>query len=61
MWSLTSVLYLLGGVLFGIVTLRAGILPRWAGGALALRAVAPLALSPVLPDEFVWLAAVPVG
>jgi len=60
-WSLTSVLYLLGGVLFGIVTLRAGILPRWAGGALAFGAVAPLALSPVLPDEFVWLAAVPVG
>jgi hypothetical protein len=60
-YSLTSVLYLVGGVLFGIATLRAGVLPRWAGGALALGTVAPLALSLVLPHEFIRLAAVPVG
>jgi hypothetical protein len=60
-YSLTSVLYLVGGVLFGIATLRAGVLPRWAGGALAVGTVAPLALSLVLPHEFIRLAAVPVG
>jgi hypothetical protein len=60
-YSLTSVLYLVGGVLFGIATFRAGVLPRWAGGALAVGTVAPLALSLLLPHEFIRLAAVPVG
>ncbi|HEV7663107.1 MAG TPA: hypothetical protein VGQ62_06195 [Chloroflexota bacterium] len=59
--SLTSVLYLVGGVLFGIATFRAGVLPRWAGGGLAVGTVAPLALSLLLPHEFIRLAAVPVG
>jgi len=60
-YSATSVLYLLGGVLLGIATFRAGILPRWAGGALAVATVAPLALSLLLPHEFLRLAAVPIG
>jgi hypothetical protein len=60
-YSLTSALYLVGGVLFGIATFRAGILPRWAGGGLAVGTVAPLALSLLLPHEFIRLAAVPVG
>jgi hypothetical protein len=60
-WSLTSVLYLLGGVLLGIAIFRAGILPRWAGAGLAVGTVAPLVLSLLLPHEFVRLAAVPVG
>src|SRR2546428_10704479 len=60
-YSLTSVLYLVGGVLFGIATFRAGILPRWAGGGLAVGTVAPLALSLLLPHEFIRLAAVPAG
>lgn len=60
-YSLTSVLYLLGGVLFGIATFRAGVLPRWAGGGLAMGTVAPLVLSLLLPHEFIRLAAVPVG
>jgi len=55
------VLYLVGGVLFGIATFRAGILPRWAGGGLAVGTVAPLVLSLLLPHEFIRLAAVPVG
>ena len=59
-WSLVSVSYLLGGVLFGVATLRAGVLPRWAGGALAVGTVAPLAFS-LLPHEFERVAAVPVG
>ena len=60
-YALTSGLYLVGGVLFGVATLRAGVLPRWAGGALAVGTVAPLALSLLLPHEFIRLAAVPVG
>jgi hypothetical protein len=60
-YSITSVLYLGGGLLFGIATFRAGVLPRWAGGALAVGSVAPLALSLLLPHEFIRLAAVPMG
>lgn len=59
-YALTGVMYLAGGVLLGLATVRAGILPRWAGGLLAAGTVAPLALS-FLPHEFIRLAAVPVG
>jgi hypothetical protein len=59
--SLTSVLYLVGGVLFGVATFRAGVLPRWAGAGLAIGTLAPLVLSLLLPHEFIRLAAVPVG
>ena len=34
-YALVGVLYMLGGLLFGIATFRAGILPRWAAGLLA--------------------------
>jgi hypothetical protein len=61
MYSLGSVLYLLAGVLLGTATFRAGVLPRWAGGGLAVATLAPLALSLVLPHEFIRLAAVPFG
>jgi hypothetical protein len=60
-YSLTSVMYLLGGMLLGVATFRAGVLPRWAGGALAIATVAPLVLSLLLPHEFIRLAAVPMG
>ena len=43
LWRSSGILYLLGGLLFGIATFRAGILPRWAAGLLAVGAVAPLA------------------
>jgi len=59
-YSLVSVLYLLGLLLFGIAMFRARILPRWAAGLLAFGAV----LSPVaamLPQEYKALVAVPVG
>jgi hypothetical protein len=59
-WTLTGVLYMLGGLLFGIATFRAGILSRWAAVLLAIGSV----LSPVaalLPHEYEPLVAVPVG
>jgi hypothetical protein len=53
--------YVLGGLLFGIATFRAGILPRWAGGLLALGALLPLLLSSLVHHPFDRLFAVPVG
>ena len=52
--------YVLGGLLFGIATFRAGILPRWAAGLLAGGAVAPLVLAQ-LPHPLDRTFAVPVG
>src|ERR687893_708230 len=59
-YQVVGLLYILGGLLFGIATLRAGILSRWAAGLLT---VAPL-VAPVgalLPGELVRIAAVPMG
>jgi len=59
-YGLLGVTYLLGGVLFGIATFRAGILPRWAGGLLAIGAALTLA-GAVVPHPFDRIFAVPVG
>ncbi|HEX2258245.1 MAG TPA: hypothetical protein VHJ40_00675 [Actinomycetota bacterium] len=52
--------YMLGGLLFGIATLRAGILPRWPAGLLAIAAVLTPAAA-LLPHAIQRLAAIPVG
>jgi hypothetical protein len=52
--------YMLGGLLFGIATFRAGILPRWAGGLLAIGAALTLARV-VIPHPLDRIMAVPVG
>lgn len=57
---LSFVLYLLGGVLFGIATFRAGVLSRWAAILLAVGAPSTI-LFAVLPHDFERVAAVPVG
>lgn len=57
---LSFVLYLLGGVLFGIATFRAGILSRWAAALLAVGAPSTI-LFALLPHELERIAAVPVG
>lgn len=59
-YGLLGIAYLLGGVLFGIATFRAGILPRWAGGLLAIGAALTLA-GAVVPHPFDRIFAVPVG
>ncbi len=52
--------YVLGGVLFGIAMLRAGILPRWATGLFtATAALTPLAA--FFPHAIQRLAAMPMG
>lgn len=53
--------YVLGGLLFGIATFRAGVLPRWAGGLLAFGTLLPVLLSSVVHHPFDRLFAVPVG
>jgi hypothetical protein len=50
-----------GGLLFGIATFRAGILPRWAGGLLAVGVVLPLITTGLLPHPLDRILAVPVG
>jgi hypothetical protein len=60
LYSLLSILFLLGGLLFGIATYRAGVLPRWA----ALLFAASCALTPaaaLLPHNIQRLAGVPIG
>src|SRR5829696_520909 len=60
LWKLTGFVYIIGGLLFGIATFRAGILPRWAAGLLAVGSVlAPVAA--LLPPEHEPKVAVPVG
>jgi hypothetical protein len=59
-WTITGPLYILGGILFGIATFRARILPRWAGVLLAVgTAMGPLAA--VLPLDLQPKIAVPPG
>ena len=60
LWTLTGPLYMFGGLLFGIATFRAGILPRWAGVLLAIGCLlAPVAAA--LPLESQPKVAIPVG
>jgi hypothetical protein len=59
-WTLTAPVYILGGLLFGIATFRAGILPRWAGALLAASTVlAPTAA--LLPNASQPKIAIPMG
>ena len=59
-FALNGIFYLLGGLLFGIATIRAGILSRWAAGLLAVTAaLTPLAA--LFPHEIQRFAGIPVG
>ncbi len=59
-WTLSAPIYILGGLLFGIATFRAGILPRSAGALLAVGTlVAPVAA--LVPNASQPKFAVPVG
>ncbi|HEX2909485.1 MAG TPA: hypothetical protein VH186_01660 [Chloroflexia bacterium] len=59
-YSLLGILYMLGGVLLGIASFRANILPRPASGLMAITALlTPLAA--LLPHQIQRFAAVPMG
>ena len=60
LWQLSSVLLLLGGLVFGIATFRAGILSRWAAGVLAVGCLLSPAAA-LLPHAIQPLVAVPIG
>ena len=60
-WILTAPLYILGGLLFGIATFRAGILPRWAAGLLAVGTTLGPVVAALLPLEHQPKVAVPMG
>ena len=59
-FAATGFFYVLGGLVFGIATFRAGILWRWAAVLLAVGNVSTLALA-VLPGSFNRPLAVPTG
>jgi hypothetical protein len=60
-YSLVSLLYLLGLLLFGIALFRAGILPRRAAGLLALSGPLAILMVALLPHQLERLAAMPMG
>ena len=59
-YGLIGISYMLGGLLFGIATLRARVLPRWPAGLLAVAAVLTPAAA-LLPHAIQRFAAIPVG
>ena len=58
--SIGAVLYLGGGVLFGVAVIRGSVLPRWTGVLLIVASLASLTAA-VLPHELARYAAVPMG
>jgi hypothetical protein len=66
LYTLAGISFILGGLLFGIATLRAGILSRWAAGLLVVGSALPVALvlpsvAVLIPPNIQHLAAMPVG
>ncbi|MEP7241148.1 MAG: hypothetical protein ABI697_09715 [Devosia sp.] len=59
-YAVLGVCYLLGGLLFGIATVRAAVLPRWPAVLLAIAAVITPAAA-LLPHALQRYAAVPMG
>jgi hypothetical protein len=59
-WQVQGILYLAGGVLFGIALFRAHVLARWATVLLAVGGVVSAALA-MMPDAFYRFLAYPNG
>ncbi len=60
LWNIQGPMYILGPLLFGIATFRAGVLPRWAGALLAFGAVL-VPIGAVVPPELQPKIMIPVG
>jgi hypothetical protein len=59
-YTTVGILYLIGGIVFGIATVRARVLPRWPAILLAVTALlTPAAI--LLPHAIQRLAAIPMG
>lgn len=59
-YGVAGLLYMLGGLIFGIASFRAGVLPRWAAGLLAGAATVTPAAA-LLPHAIQRFAGIPVG
>jgi hypothetical protein len=60
LWNISGPMYILGPLLFGIATFRAGVLPRWAGALLVLGALL-VPVGALVPAEYQPRIMVPVG
>lgn len=60
LWNIQGPMYILGPLLFGIATFRAGVLPRWAGALLAFGAVL-VPVGAIVPPELQPKIMIPVG
>jgi len=61
LWNISGPMYILGPLLFGIATFRAGVLPRWAGGLLVIAALLVPVSGLVPPEHQAKLGMIPVG
>jgi hypothetical protein len=61
LWNISGPMYILGPLLFGIATFRAGVLPRWAGALLIIGAVLIPVGALVPPVYQPKIALIPVG
>lgn len=59
-YGLVGVTYILGGLLFGIATFNARVLPRWTGGLLVIANIVTPAAA-LLPHAIQRYTAIPVG
>jgi hypothetical protein len=60
-YSLASILYALGSLLFGIAMFRARILPRWAAALFAVSGPLAGTMFTLLPYQLVQLTSIPIG
>jgi hypothetical protein len=61
LWNISGPMFILGPLLFGIATFRAGVLPRWAGALLVLAAVLIPVVGALVPPAFQPKVMIPVG
>lgn len=60
LWNISTPMYILGPLLFGIATFRAGVLPRWAGALFVLGAVV-VPVGAIVPPEIQMKILIPNG
>lgn len=60
LWNISGPLLIVGPLLFGIATFRAGILPRWAGGLLAISGLL-IPTAALLPADLAPRIMLPIG